>query len=148
MNFITWNQKPGNGSLFTINEDNIPEFTDITLLVDIVERENYGNKIKPVLKIFTLIKQKDTQTKTIRMEKYDYKMVPIIKTHAIPILKTVGETALKGANNIGKDSLEGVPFKESVENRFNLDEQTQKSNIKTGQGSVLLGSEVITPLNN
>jgi hypothetical protein len=75
MNFITWNQKPGNGSLFTINVDNIPEFTDITLLVDIVERENYGNKIKPVLKIFTLIKQKDTQTKTIRMEKYDYKMV-------------------------------------------------------------------------
>jgi hypothetical protein len=71
-------------------------------------------------------------------------IVPIIKTHAIPILKSVGETALKGANNIGKDALEGVPFKESVENRFNqsLDELTQKSNIKTGKGSVLLGSEV------
>jgi hypothetical protein len=77
-------------------------------------------------------------------------IVPIIKTHAIPILKSVGETALKGANNIGKDALEGVPFKESVENRFNqsLDELTQKSNIKTGKGSVLLGSEVNTPLNN
>jgi hypothetical protein len=98
MNFITWNEKPDNESLFTINVDNIPEFTEITLLVDIVEPENYGNKIKPVLKIFTLSKQKDTQTKTFRMEKYDYKMVK--KNHFHNLIYSINIKILQENSNI------------------------------------------------
>ena len=77
-------------------------------------------------------------------------IVPILKTHAIPILTSVGQSALKGVKNVGKDTLGGVPIKESIENRFNqtLDELSQKANVKTGQGYLGIGSDINTPLNN
>ena len=80
-------------------------------------------------------------------------IIPIIKTHAVPILKSVGATTLKGVNNFGMDALSGVPLRESAQNRFNqsLDELTEKANIKTGQGltsSSSIGSKINTPYNN
>ena len=80
LNFVTINQTKKNVTSLTINIERIPEFTDITLLVDLIEPENYGDESKPVLKIFTLSKQSHTQTKTFKMERTDYK---IIKKHPL-----------------------------------------------------------------
>lgn len=82
LNFVTINNNAGiniskmkNSTIFTINIEHIPEFTAITLLVDLVEPENYGDESQPVLKIFTLSKQSHTQTKTFKMENSDYKTI-------------------------------------------------------------------------
>ena len=69
-------------------------------------------------------------------------VVPLIKNHALPILKegarTVGSEALKAATNVGLDALKGHSFKESARNNFgsaiqNLSD-TAQSKIQTGRG--------------
>ena len=45
-------------------------------------------------------------------------IMPIIKEKAVPILKTVGKSVLKGTSNIAKDALDGRNVKESANDRF------------------------------
>ena len=60
----------------TINIETIPDFESVTLLTDLIDGENYGElQFKPIIKIFTLPKQKNSQTKIFKMEKIDYKRV-------------------------------------------------------------------------
>jgi hypothetical protein len=45
-------------------------------------------------------------------------IMPIIKEKGLPILKTVGESALKGVSNLASDALKGKNFKQSAEERI------------------------------
>ena len=44
-------------------------------------------------------------------------IVPIIKEHALPVVKSVGKEALKTAVNIATDTLDGKDFKTSAKNQ-------------------------------
>ena len=45
-------------------------------------------------------------------------IMPIIKEKGLPILKSVGETALKGVSNLASDALKGKNIKQSAEERL------------------------------
>ena len=45
-------------------------------------------------------------------------IIPVIKENAKPILKNIGKTALKTANNIGHDVLDGKNIKASAKKRI------------------------------
>ena len=45
-------------------------------------------------------------------------IVPFVKEHGVPILKTVGKTALNSATNLANDALEGKNIKESAKQRL------------------------------
>ena len=45
-------------------------------------------------------------------------IVPFVKEHYVPILKTVGKTALNSATNLANDALEGKNIKESAKQRL------------------------------
>jgi len=77
LNFVTLNKNGNkNEQVMTINIETIPDFESVTLLTDLIDGENYGElQFKPIIKIFTLPKQKNSQTKIFKMEKIDYKRV-------------------------------------------------------------------------
>ena len=74
-------------------------------------------------------------------------IMPIIKEKAVPILKTVGKSVLKGTSNIAKDALDGRNVKESANDRFEetLKELSDKAGVMQGNGGI--GSSMNTPIN-
>jgi hypothetical protein len=61
-------------------------------------------------------------------------IVPIVKDHAVPVLKDVGkkigESVLTGTTNFAKDALEGKDFKESAKERFDETTKDLKNIVK------------------
>jgi hypothetical protein len=45
-------------------------------------------------------------------------IVPFVKEHGVPLLKTVGKTALNSATNLATDALDGKNIKESAKQRL------------------------------
>ena len=45
-------------------------------------------------------------------------IMPIVREHGLPLLRSVGETALKGVSNLASDAIKGKNIKESAEQRF------------------------------
>jgi len=45
-------------------------------------------------------------------------ILPIVKEHGVPLLKSVGETAIKGVSNLANDAIKGKNIKESAEQRL------------------------------
>jgi hypothetical protein len=70
-------------------------------------------------------------------------IMPIVKQHAVPVAKTLGEEILKGAINIAKDALRGRNIKESANHRFEetLNELSHKAGVMKGDG---LASDINT----
>ena len=57
--------------------------------------------------------------------------MPIIKQHGIPILKSVGESTVKGAANFATDTIAGKNIKESANKVMEtFDELKQKAGMK------------------
>jgi hypothetical protein len=46
--------------------------------------------------------------------------MPIVKEHDEPLLKSVGETAIKGVSNLEIDAIKGKNIKESAEVKGNF----------------------------
>jgi hypothetical protein len=59
-------------------------------------------------------------------------IMPVIKQHGMPILKSVGESAVKGAANFATDTIAGKNIKESANKRLmeTFDELKQKAGMK------------------
>ena len=59
-------------------------------------------------------------------------IIPIIKQHSVPILRSVGESALKGATNFASDTLAGQNIKDSANRRLmeTLNELKDKAGMK------------------
>jgi hypothetical protein len=59
-------------------------------------------------------------------------IMPIIKQHGIPILKSVGESTVKGAANFATDTIAGKNIKESANKRLmeTFDELKEKAGMK------------------
>jgi hypothetical protein len=72
-------------------------------------------------------------------------IMPIMKQHAVPVAKTVGQELLKGATNIAKDAFKGRNLKESANQRFEetLTELSNKAGVMKGDG---LASDINTPI--
>lgn len=72
-------------------------------------------------------------------------IIPIVKQHAVPVVKTVGHEVIKGATNWAKDALKGKNFKESANQRLEetLNELSHKAGVMKGDG---LGSDINTPI--
>ena len=45
-------------------------------------------------------------------------IMPMVKEHGLPLLRSVGESAIKGVSNLANDAIKGKNFKESAEQRF------------------------------
>ena len=45
-------------------------------------------------------------------------IMPIVREHGLPLLRLVGETALKGVSNLARDAIKGKKIKENAEQRF------------------------------
>lgn len=45
-------------------------------------------------------------------------IMPLVKEHGLPLLRSVGESAIKGVSNLANDAIKGKNFKESAEQRF------------------------------
>ena len=61
-------------------------------------------------------------------------ILPIVKQHASPIAKTVGQEALKSAVNIATDTLDGKNFGDSSKSR--LKESLNNLSVKYGNGKI------------
>jgi hypothetical protein len=63
-------------------------------------------------------------------------VMPIFEQKAVPILKTVGKTILKGTTNFAEDAIDGKNVKESAKRRFeeSLDELSDKAGVMRGNG--------------
>jgi len=63
-------------------------------------------------------------------------VIPIFEQKAIPILKSVGKTIIKGTSNFAEDALDGKNVKESAKRRFeqSLDELSDKAGVMKGNG--------------
>ena len=63
-------------------------------------------------------------------------VIPIFEQKAIPILKSVGKTFIKGTSNFAEDALDGKNVKESAKRRFeqSLDELSDKAGVMKGNG--------------
>jgi len=63
-------------------------------------------------------------------------IMPIIKTHSLPILKSVGKATLKGATEFANDALDGKDIKESAEKRLleTLNDLKLKTSFQKGSG--------------
>ena len=70
--------------------------------------------------------------------------MPIFKEKAMPILKTVCDSVIKGTANLAKDALKGRNVRESAKDRFEetLNELSDKAG---GEG---ISSMTNTPINN
>ena len=75
-------------------------------------------------------------------------IMPIFKEKAMPILKTVGDSVIRGTANIAKDALKGRNVRESAKDRFEetLNELSDKAGVMRGNGGI--GSKQNTPINN
>ena len=62
-------------------------------------------------------------------------IMPIVKAHAKPVLKSVGESVLKGTTEFAKDALDGKDLKESAKSRIieTTEDLKSKFNMK-GKG--------------
>ena len=58
-------------------------------------------------------------------------IIPLMKEHAMPILKSVGESAIKGAANFAQDTIAGKNVKESVSKRLSetVDDLKRKASM-------------------
>ena len=74
-------------------------------------------------------------------------IMPIFKEKAMPILRSVGESVIKGTTNLAKDTLKGRNVRESAKDRFEetLNELSDKAGVMRGDG---MGSMTNTPINN
>ena len=45
-------------------------------------------------------------------------IMPLVKEHGLPLLRSVGESAIKGVSNLANDAIKGKNLKESAEQRF------------------------------
>jgi len=74
-------------------------------------------------------------------------IVPIFKEKAVPILKSVGDSLIKGTANVAKDALKGRNVRESANERFEetLNELSDKAGVMRGKGGI--GSKFNTPIN-
>ena len=72
-------------------------------------------------------------------------IMPIVKQHAVPVAKTVGEQILKGATGFAKDAIRGKNIKESANQRFEetLNELSNRAGVMKGDGLV---SDINTPV--
>ena len=72
--------------------------------------------------------------------------MPIIKERAVPILKTVGKSVIKGTSNLARDALSGKNVKQSANDRFEetLKELSDEAGVMKGNG--VIGSRVNTPI--
>ena len=61
-------------------------------------------------------------------------ILPIVKQHAAPIAKTVGQEALKSAVNIANDALDGKDFGDSSKSR--IKESLNNLSVKYGNGRI------------
>jgi hypothetical protein len=63
-------------------------------------------------------------------------IVPIFEQKAVPILKSVGKTIIKGTSNFADDAIEGKDIKMSAKRRFeqSLDELSDKAGVMRGEG--------------
>jgi hypothetical protein len=63
-------------------------------------------------------------------------IVPIFEQKAVPVLKTVGKTLIKGTSNFAEDAINGKNIKDSAKRRFeeSLDELSDKAGIMKGDG--------------
>lgn len=73
-------------------------------------------------------------------------VMPIVRKHAIPVVKTVGNEVIKGASNLAKDAIKGKNIKESAQKRLDetLNELSTRAGVMNGEG---LGSYDNTPIN-
>ena len=55
-------------------------------------------------------------------------IIPIVKEHGVPLLKTVGKTALKSAANLANDAIDGKDLKESAKLRLKETFENIKNN--------------------
>ena len=55
-------------------------------------------------------------------------IIPIVKEHGVPLLKTVGKTALKSATNLANDAIDGKDLKESAKLRLKETFENIKNN--------------------
>ncbi len=74
-------------------------------------------------------------------------IVPIFKEKALPILKSVGDSLIKGTTNVAKDALNGRNVRDSANERFEetLNELSDKAGVMRGKGGI--GSKFNTPIN-
>lgn len=63
-------------------------------------------------------------------------VVPIFEQKAVPILKSVGKTLIKGTSNFAADALNGINVKRAAKRRFeeSLDELSDKAGVMKGDG--------------
>ena len=75
-------------------------------------------------------------------------IVPIFKERALPLLKSVGDSVIKGTANIAKDALKGRNVRQSANERFEetLKELSDKAGVMHGNGGI--SSNINTPINN
>ena len=73
-------------------------------------------------------------------------IMPIIQERAVPILKTVGKSVIKGTSNLARDALSGKNVKQSANDRFEetLKELSDEAGVMKGNG--VIGSRVNTPI--
>ena len=71
----------------------------------------------------------------------------IFKEKALPILKSVGDSLIKGTTNVAKDALNGRNVRDSANERFEetLNELSDKAGVMRGKGGI--GSKFNTPIN-
>jgi hypothetical protein len=95
------------------------------------------NKIQPVdYNVFQGTKfQKGYGFGNIFKKLYKW-IVPIFEQKAVPILKSVGKTIIKGTSNFADDAIEGKDIKKSAKRRFeqSLDELSDKAGVMRGEG--------------
>jgi hypothetical protein len=65
-----------------------------------------------------------------------FMVMPIFEQKAVPILKSVGKSIIKGTTNFAEDAIEGKNVKESAKRRFeeSLDELSDKAGVMRGNG--------------
>lgn len=61
-------------------------------------------------------------------------VLPILKEHALPIVKTVGKEVLRGASNIANDKLNGKNLKESAKARIKESLNSLAESVQSGEG--------------
>ena len=75
-------------------------------------------------------------------------MVPLVKKHAVPLLKsgaqTVGHEVLKSATNIAKDAIDGKNLSESADTNINAAVDTLKRKVEdTLEGNGIIEDRII-----
>lgn len=63
-------------------------------------------------------------------------VVPIFEQKALPVLKTVGKTLVRGTSNFAEDAINGQNVREAAKRRFeeSLNELSDKAGVMRGDG--------------